>query len=1001
MRTRFSLAFLLLVPCAPSLAQAQYFGKNKVQYKDFDWRVLETPHFEILFYEREAEVARDAARMAERAYAHLAGTLNHEFARKIPLILYASHSDFQQTNITPSMIDIGTGGITELVRRRVFLPFTGSYGEFEHVLTHELVHAFEVDILFDPGQGDPLNPFAYTPPLWVMEGLAEYLSRDKNDAHTDMWLRDASLSGYLLPLDQLAYARDIRVYRFGQSIFEYFASQYGTRKIGDLLRAMRDNRSLDQALQAVVELSLAEFSEAWMMAVRREQLPRLAEHQVAREFAEALVTRKSEEASMLLVPSISPDGTRVAYVSDAGITRDLYVRDVGDDGGARRLVQGDTNGDFESLRFFSAGSAWSPDGRVLAFAAKTGGEDALYLLDVETSRVLARHGFGLDEVQTPSFSPDGEEILFVGIARGQSNLYRVRRDGTDLRQITHDGFAVRDPQWSPDGARVVYVTDEGPGTDLDELEFGRFRLMLLDLDSGARRDVTPFETGKAVSPAWSGDGESIAFVSDRDGISNIYLLHLPTGQVFRLTDSVTGISGILPSSPALSWARETNRLVFSAFSQAGWDIYGIDDPCSVMRPVQLEPGRIEARLENAAPQGASADDRLAEVGSGPGEGQSGEATPAAGSGVTSDAGHRIMPVAREDAEAAEFVERRYEVRLAPDLSNVGGVVGYDTGIGGTSQIHFSDLLGNHNLSVGFGIYGSLKDSDLSISYLNRARRTNYMLSAFQFKRRYGFLDQSEVDVEEQTFRGVRGVALRPFDKFSRLEVSLQVAGVGGRFFLGQTQGEAEADSRIDEVRYFVSPGLAYIVDTAIFGSTGPILGRRMRLSLEFGVGQLDFATLETDVRQYWNLNRRHAFAVRAFLGTSSGSTPQTFYLGGSHTLRGYDYGALVGNHVALVSTEFRFPLLRHVALGWPLPLELTNIRGVLFVDGASAWDDEPFHTSRAIAGERPGRGPQISYGFGTRLNLGAFVLKLDWAQRYDTDTGDTSPGTSVSLGADF
>ena len=138
--------FLLVVGLLlmPATTQAQYFGKNKVQYKSFDWRVLETPHFEIMFYERESEVVQDAARMAEAAYDKLSTVLRHEFTNRIPLILYASHADFQSTNITPSRIDTGTGGITELVRRRVFLPFTGSYAELRHVLTHELVHVMWV-----------------------------------------------------------------------------------------------------------------------------------------------------------------------------------------------------------------------------------------------------------------------------------------------------------------------------------------------------------------------------------------------------------------------------------------------------------------------------------------------------------------------------------------------------------------------------------------------------------------------------------------------------------------------------------------------------------------------------------------------------------------------------------------------------------------------------------------------------------------------------------------
>jgi Tol biopolymer transport system component len=718
--------------------------------------------------------------------------------------------------------------------------------------------------------------------------------------------------------------------------------------------------------------------------VRRQYLPEIAEHAVTSEFARPLVLRHDVEAAMLLVPSVSPGGDRIAYVSDQGLTRDLYLRDLSSGEEARRLVRGDINGDFEALRFFNASASWSPDGRLLAFPAKRGGRDALYLFDVEKRRVVRRIELDLDGMQTPSFSPNGQELVFVGLESGTSNLYRVRIDGSDLRQLTHDRSAVRDPQWSPDGRSVVYVTDAAaevpPGQWLD----GRFRLVLLNLRSGRSRDITPFAHGKAVSPAWSGDGESIAFASDQDGISNIYILHLPTGQVFRLTDSVTGISGILPTSPALSWSRESGRLVFTAFSNAGWDIYGIDDPTRQMRPVEMSPGRIQPH-----------DDRVAWL----------TASEAPATVVGTDAGtgaalhHDTETSDAADRDVADnFIERPYRSRFRPDLSNVGGVVGFQSGVGGQSLVSFSDLLGNQVWTLGLGIYGSFKDSDLLVSYTNRSRRINWSVAAFQVRRRSGFLSDGSLQTSGQSYRGLRLTAIRPRNSFSRLEMSMQFANVTGRYGLDPT---ISADTVDPHARTFVSPGLAYVVDTALFGATGPILGKRLRLSFEAGIGELSYQTFEADLRRYWNLSRRYTVAGRAYLGLSRGSAPQSFMLGGAHTLRGYSYGALVGSRAMLLSAEFRFPLVEHLALGWPLPLQLYNVRGALFVDAASAWDGHWFRTSRAFSNRFLDRGPQISYGVGSRINLGAFVLKVDWAWLVDSDGRPTRPASSVAIGTDF
>lgn len=994
---RTLLVVLALLLGSP--AQAAYFGKNKVRYRDFDWRVLETAHFEILFYDREAVVAEDAARLAEESYARLAGILQHEMSRRIPLILYASHSEFQQTNITSTFIDAGTGGITELLRRRVFLPFTGSYAELQHVLTHEMVHAFQLDILYDPTRTrDAVTPLAYSPPLWVMEGLAEYLSRSLPDPHTEMWLRDACLAGNLPSVEELGYAQDIRVYRFGQSVWEFFASEFGEETIGPFLIALRDQRSLDRALQQVAQLSLREFSERWRMAVRRRVLPGIVSQQAFAEIAHPVVTRRGESASLLLAPAVSPDGTQLAYVSDRRLNTELCVRAVEGAAGTRRLAEGQRSGDFESLRFFSANPAWSPDGRTVAFAAKAGGEDALYLWNAASGKLERKLAFGLDEVQTATFSPDGSELVFVGLAAGQSDLYRVRRDGTDLRRLTRDRTAERDPQWSPDGRSLVFVCDGLPDADFAALCRGRMRLELLDLETGRRRDITPFAAGKAISPAWSGDGEHLAFVSDYDGSSNIYVLHVPTGQVHRLTDVTTGVSGILPTSPALSWARQRDRLVFTAFTESGWDIYRLDDALASLKPAPTEPGLIAALEESSAAAAAAVAGSLAAAairgdGAQADEAGSDERLAAAGGG-SPGLGAAIAPAMKV---------RDYRPRLSPDFSGAGAMIGYDTGFAGQSQLQFTDLLGDYTLTLGLGIYGSIKESDLYVSFLNRTARVNWSVAAFQFRRRYGVPGALSLgsSTSRQTYRGVQVGAIRPFDMFRRLEASVRVAGVEGQFFLGDAVVAPGVDPNAESMRTFVGPSLAYVVDSALYGYAGPMKGRRLRLAFDAGVGELTFATLEADLRQYWNLNRWYTLAARLYTVTSSGSSPQSAYLGGAQSLRGWDYGSLLGHHAVLASAEFRFPLVRHLALGWPLPLEFGFVEGVLFADGGSAWDDRWFRSSRAVDGGRSERAPLLSAGAGMRFNLGAIVLKLDWARLHDTGTGRRASGSSVALGTDF
>src|SRR3990172_7625334 len=178
---------ILLALTAAMLAagplHGQYFGQNRVQYRNLKFAVIQTEHFDIYYHAGEQVAAFDAARMAERGYARLSRILNHQYRERQPIILFASHTEFQQNNVTE--IDEGVGGVTDPFRHRVMLPFTGAYKDFEHVLMHEMVHQFQFDIFARGRIGAGLQRLAMVqPPLWFMEGMAEYLSVGPIDATT-------------------------------------------------------------------------------------------------------------------------------------------------------------------------------------------------------------------------------------------------------------------------------------------------------------------------------------------------------------------------------------------------------------------------------------------------------------------------------------------------------------------------------------------------------------------------------------------------------------------------------------------------------------------------------------------------------------------------------------------------------------------------------------------------------------------------------------------------
>lgn len=576
---RFTLALAVvagLVLAAPAHAQ---FGKNKVQYDDFDFQVLQTEHFDIHYYPEEEAAVMDAARMAERAYARLSKVFRHDWERRKPLILYASQSDFQQTNIFQFQISEGTAGITERIRDRIVLFFPSAYPEFEHTLTHELVHAFQIDIMRQGALSQGTNPFAFRPPLWFMEGMAEYLTTGEIDPLTAMWLRDGSLSGYLTTIDELSRVGDIRVYRFGQALWYYIGTKYGDEKIGEIMQKA-PLIGVSEAFRASLNVELDQLSEDWLDAVRLTYLPQVGELDHAQEFAHRLTDHVREDASINLAPALSPDGSKVAFISDRDYFNDIYIADAESGDDVDKLLKGERTASFESLRFLRVGLSFSPDGRFLAFSSKIGEQDAIYIMRIDDEDIVASLRFGMEGIETPSWSPDGRRLVFTGLAGGVSDLYVINKDGSGLQRLTNDRYAQRDPVWSPDGSRIAFTTDFGAGTDFELLSYDDYQIGFYDV---ATRQVTylPGQAGKNINPQWGPGGRTVAFVSDRTGIPNVFLYDFEREQTFQITDLLTGVSGIIESSPALAWSRDGSRMVFSAFSDGGWDIYRLDDPLAL------------------------------------------------------------------------------------------------------------------------------------------------------------------------------------------------------------------------------------------------------------------------------------------------------------------------------------------------------------------------------------------------------------------------------------
>jgi len=871
--TRAGRLVALWATLASAPLAAQDFGQSKVQFRTFSFKIIQTEHFEVFYYDEERVAALDAARMAERAYARMSRVLNHQFRVRKPIILYASHSHFQQTNAIPSDINEATEGVTEFFKHRMVLPFTGSYAEFEHVLQHELAHQFQYDVYShgQPGAGVQ-TLVAVNPPGWFIEGMAEYLSVGPIDANTAMWLRDAALEGRLPTIEEMTYDPRVFPYRFGHALWSYIGERWGDEAVGAILQSSAAS-GIPGAFQRHLGLSMEELSEDGRDAIQATYLPQVADPYRARRVARPVLTEERTGGSLNVAPALSPDGRRIVFFGQRnGFFVNLWLADAETGRVLTRLVNSAFSSDYESLRFVYSSVAFSPDGRYVAMATKHKDRDDLVILDVDRGREERRLRLPLHGITTPAWSPDGRQLVFTGYDGGLSDLYIVNRDGTGLRALTHDKNADLHPAWSPDGSTIAFTTDRGPETDFAQLAFSNFRIALYHLDSGVIEVLGHMEEGKNINPTWAPDGRSLAFVSDRTGMSNVFLYDFGDAQLYQLTDVFTGVSGITSLSPALSWARQADRLAFAYYEKGNFHVYAVDDPRALKRAPYRKPenppavasllGRqhlspIAPAIVSHAPAaepvtaaGAAPPDPVtpteeprtaASVYRTPQGFRASGAAPVTGDSTAPTPGpvsvrQLLDSVSLALPDTADFTFRRYRVRYSADYL-ARPTVGYQRdnfgrGFSGGTAVSLSDILGDHTVMVAGAIDGGLSEAQVLLAYINQRRRLYWAVGASQSPS-YAYAPSSAVRIDIPndvptdsgyivTTRLVRyvqrdlfGQVYYPLNRFRRIELGARGVLINQDFL--------EQDDLVDDFGRFVGAEPARFIDGPSINYVQPYL----------------------------------------------------------------------------------------------------------------------------------------------------------------------------------
>ena len=1002
-----------------SFSKAQYFGQNKVRYKNEKFKVLETPHFDIYYYLKNDKVVKKFAQDAETWYKMHQEIFRDTFFKKNPIILYNNHPDFQQTTALQGEIGVGTGGVTEAFKNRIVMPVMELGSQTRHVLGHELVHAFQYHILLER-DSIPLEAVGQTP-LWMIEGMAEYLSVGKKDAFTSMWMRDALLNRDIPSLKDLTNSNKYFPYRYGQAFWTFVGSLYGDTTIVPLFKATA-KFGYENGIRYTFGYDDKTLSGLWKNAIERHYRPMLRADSSQIKISGTKIIDNKNAGNMNVAPAISPDGKYLAFLSEKDLFGiDLFLADAKTGKIIRKLSSQISNSHIDDFNFLESAGAWSPDSKKFAFSIFSKGRNQLLVIDIQNGRTLLKTGMDkVEQFGNLTWSPDGKELAFSGMEEGQSDIFTYNFETKKVTNLTNDEYSDYAPSYSPDGKKIVFSSDRAAIQAGNNNAVNPINLTLYDIASKSLSNVPVFAGANNLNAQFSGDSKRLFFLSNRDGFRNLYEYNLENSNLKQLTDYFTGISGITEFSPAITVSRNDD-IIYSYYRYQRYTLYNSTYSNFKAKDVSADDVHFTAAIlppkENV------------------------------GVNVVNSNLSNFNKFDRTDVNAMKNIPYRPKFRL-DHLANSGGVgistSRFGTGMQGGVMGQFSDILGQNQIIANLSINGEIQDFGGMAAYINQASRINWGGAVSHIPYITGFLSQEIIQengdeylVDQtnmmRTFEDqLQLFAAYPFNKVHRFELGGAVSHYSyrvdrfnnyylldaNRNVVGYSGSDREKVSKDDIESSLGTPLSAFSIfqtnayfvgDNSIFGVTAPLDGFRYRVGLEKYYGDYSFTAITADFRKYFRI-KPVTIAVRSYnymrLGRDGenlyplyagysylirGYEPNSFYNNQNATTSSFNINQLSGSKLAVFNFELRMPFTGPKKLSQiPSNLLFTDLN--LFFDAAVAWTED---TKVAFKGQPDPnkigtypngqtylieRVPALSAGISVRVNLfGAMILEPYYA----------------------
>lgn len=1048
---KFILFGLLLF--AMSFAGAQFydgsnmqFGKNRVQYDEFEWQYFRFKNYETYFYTGGKEIAIYSAKAAKRHISEIERFLEFYNHESIRYILYNKYDHYKQSNIGIVDEHNNLGGVNKVIGTKVFLYFEGDHQKLERDLKAGTAEVLLSNYLYGGDWRNIVrNSDMYKMPEWYFGGLISYLSRGWDTEVNDI-VKDGTLSGRYRKLVQLE--GDEATYA-GHSVWKYIADTYGESVIANILFVTKINRDVESGFLYVLGVNLKDLMEEWNNYLKEKYNKDQFEVQMPNESILKTKTRKNRKYYEI---KLDPNGRYFAFANNRKGKKKLFIYDTQLDK-RKKIFKHGIKLD-RPTHYLYPKIAWHPTGEILAYVYQKKGKLLLNFYDLESKKTISKKIFLMEDILSISYSSDGKQMVFSGVYEGQSDIYLYNIAGNTQQKITNDRFDDLDPVFFNNSKEIMFSSNRTTTdlkSDRKEIDTSSLKTDLYLYKIGKSetelRKVTDTKEANEMNPI-EYEGKEVYYLSDESGVLNIYKTRYDS--TIRAIDTSIHYDYYFTKDEMSEFKRNIQE--FTSTGVPGEEAFlffenkrhqlkkgslikdadsGLSESDSVGEHLE-DKGLIEGNFEEMKLVYLNKENLPGEIDIRRYKFEDKEVT-------TLSYEKEVIVFDKLDDSQEEGIEdfilpqqRNYNLSFFKDesilqINNTYLTQQYQKfnppyqspGVGVTMVMGISDLFEDHKIYGGVRLGSS--SHEYMLSYQNLKRRLD--------KEYYGGILNSNYEIQNIEYKN-RTLRAAVVLKYPFTEVSSMHFVFDGRRDRATPQARDITGLQaplIDD--YWGTYRMAYVYDNTRDKGLNIKFGTRYKIYGEayqkMNDDQVNINVVGLDIRHYQRIHREAIFVSRIASSTSFGTGKLVYYMGGvdnwmannkfnfdqpisnnenymfqanATNLRGFQQNIRNGNSMVVVNTELRWPVFRYFIRRPMRSAFLKNFQLTGFGDIGTAWTgSDPYSEENDQIKDVINNGPVTitltksnepivgSYGFGVRMAIMGYFMRIDWAWGIEND----------------